>query len=238
MAAAVETEAQKYIQEHGPAPRAVPELDEALWLAVGTEVTKQVIRQHAAANHDAPLAPWQLARIMGSMRLHHAGPARRIGPQRSPPALAAEGSLPQSGTKLDEFLVLVGRCYGVAGLAHGVDFATGNALPAAAGLGPLGWPRQPLQARLLAPRPAACRRSLKGRPRPERPAQPAQPGRPDSLKGDRCFLDHRQTGPSPSARGRIQQAKAHKTRRYHHSQAGKEPAAKMDCRLPSTHSPQ
>jgi len=37
---------------------------------------------------------------------------------------------------VDEFLVLVGRCYGVAGLAHGVDFATGNALPAAAGLAP------------------------------------------------------------------------------------------------------
>ena len=30
MAAAVETEAQLYIKEHGPAPRAVPELDEAL----------------------------------------------------------------------------------------------------------------------------------------------------------------------------------------------------------------
>ena len=28
MAAAVETEAQRYIKEHGPAPRAVPELDE------------------------------------------------------------------------------------------------------------------------------------------------------------------------------------------------------------------
>ena len=33
-------------------------------------MTKQLIRRHAAEN-DAPLAPWQLARIMGTMRLHH-----------------------------------------------------------------------------------------------------------------------------------------------------------------------
>ena len=49
-----------------------PEVDDALWLAVGTEVTKQVIRKHAVAS-DAALAPWQLARIMGSMRMHHIG---------------------------------------------------------------------------------------------------------------------------------------------------------------------
>mmetsp|Transcript_4683 Transcript_4683/g.11585 ORF Transcript_4683/g.11585 Transcript_4683/m.11585 type:complete len:267 (+) Transcript_4683:79-879(+) len=59
---------------------------------------------------------------------------------RSPtPALTLEGDeprLPLSGTKLDDFLVLMGRCYGVAGLAHAADFATGNALPAAAGLPP------------------------------------------------------------------------------------------------------
>ena len=41
MAAAVETEAQKYIKEHGPAPRAVPELDEALKEALrGPKVTQ------------------------------------------------------------------------------------------------------------------------------------------------------------------------------------------------------
>ena len=59
---------------------------------------------------------------------------------RSPtPALTLEGDeprLPLSGTKLDDFLVLMGRCYAVAGLAHAADFATGNALPAAAGLPP------------------------------------------------------------------------------------------------------
>ena len=49
-----------------------PEVDDALWLAVGTEVTKQVIRKHALES-DAKLAPWQLARIMGNMRLHHTG---------------------------------------------------------------------------------------------------------------------------------------------------------------------
>ena len=41
MAAAVETEAQKYIKEHCPAPRAVPELDEALKEALrGPKVTQ------------------------------------------------------------------------------------------------------------------------------------------------------------------------------------------------------
>ena len=59
---------------------------------------------------------------------------------RSPtPALTLEGDeprLPLSGTKLDDFLVLMGRCYAGAGLAHAADFATGNALPAAAGLPP------------------------------------------------------------------------------------------------------
>ena len=44
--------------------------------------------------------------------------------------------LPTSGTKLDEFLTLLGRCYAGAGVAHAVDFATANALPAAAGLVP------------------------------------------------------------------------------------------------------
>ena len=41
MAAAVETEAQKYIREHGLAPRSVPELDEALKEALrGPKVTQ------------------------------------------------------------------------------------------------------------------------------------------------------------------------------------------------------
>lgn len=53
---------------------------------------------------------------------------------RSSALVATE--LPESGTKLDDFLVLVGRCYAGAGIAHAVDFATGNALPAAAGLVP------------------------------------------------------------------------------------------------------
>jgi len=44
--------------------------------------------------------------------------------------------LPPSGTKLDEFLVLIGRCYAGASVAHAVDFATANALPAAAGVVP------------------------------------------------------------------------------------------------------
>ena len=42
------------------------------------------------------------------------------------------------GSKLDDFLVLMGRCYGVAGAAHAADFATMNALPAMAGLPPFG----------------------------------------------------------------------------------------------------
>ena len=49
-----------------------PEVDEALWLAVGTEVTKQVIRLHAM-DKGANLEPSQLARVMGTMRLHHVG---------------------------------------------------------------------------------------------------------------------------------------------------------------------
>ena len=65
--------------------------------------------------------------------------AARVHASRSPtPALALvegdEPRLPPSGTKLDDFLVLMGRCYAGAGLAHAADFATGNALPAAAGL--------------------------------------------------------------------------------------------------------
>ena len=67
--------------------------------------------------------------------------AARVHASRSPtPALTLvegdEPRLPPSGTKLDDFLVLMGRCYAGAGLAHAADFATGNALPAAAGLPP------------------------------------------------------------------------------------------------------
>lgn len=67
--------------------------------------------------------------------------AALVHASRSPtPALTlVEGDdprLPPSGTKLDDFLVLMGRCYAGAGLAHAADFATGNALPAAAGLPP------------------------------------------------------------------------------------------------------
>ena len=41
MAAAVETEAQRFIRANGPAPRAVPELDEALKEALrGPKVTQ------------------------------------------------------------------------------------------------------------------------------------------------------------------------------------------------------
>ena len=60
--------------------------------------------------------------------------------QRSPPptlSVASEDNLlPPSGTKLDDFLALMNKCYCGAGLAHAIDFATGNALPAAAGLEP------------------------------------------------------------------------------------------------------
>ena len=40
--------------------------------------------------------------------------------------------LPPTGTKLDDFLLLLGRCYAVAGVAHALDFATTNSLPAMA----------------------------------------------------------------------------------------------------------
>lgn len=56
--------------------------------------------------------------------------------QRAGIPYAQQPELPPSGTKLDDFLVLVGRCYAGAGLAHAIDFATANALPAAAGLEP------------------------------------------------------------------------------------------------------
>ena len=49
------------------------------------------------------------------------------------PRMTAE---PPPGSKLDDFLVLLTRCYAGAGAAHGIDFATANALPAAAGLAP------------------------------------------------------------------------------------------------------
>ncbi|GMH57984.1 hypothetical protein TrST_g7726 [Triparma strigata] len=54
----------------------------------------------------------------------------------SQPTPMLNDELPPRGTKLDEFLVLVCRCYAGAGLAHAVDFATANKLPAAAGLVP------------------------------------------------------------------------------------------------------
>jgi hypothetical protein len=48
------------------------EVEDALWQAVGTEVTSQVIRRHFLSR-GAPLVPWQLARIMGKMEMHHVG---------------------------------------------------------------------------------------------------------------------------------------------------------------------
>ena len=54
----------------------------------------------------------------------------------SRPSLLSLAELPPSGTKVDEFLSLMGKCYCAAGIAHAADFASGNALPAAAGLGP------------------------------------------------------------------------------------------------------
>lgn len=61
-----------------------------------------------------------------------------FGPLRWASAAVDGGKLPADGTKLDDFLVLLGRCYAVAGAAHAVDFATANALPAMAGLPPFG----------------------------------------------------------------------------------------------------
>ena len=49
-----------------------PEIDDALWLAVGTDVTKRSIREHALAE-GTYMAPWQLAQVMGLMRMHHVG---------------------------------------------------------------------------------------------------------------------------------------------------------------------
>lgn len=76
-------------------------------------------------------------------RRHHGvtglSSTQRQGYPHPPPTLLKAATLPpDDGTpnKLDEFLLLMGRCYGVAGLAHAVDFATSNALPAAAGLPP------------------------------------------------------------------------------------------------------
>ena len=67
-------------------------------------------------------------------------PSPRFATFRHPlPSMSAQlppSQLPPSGTKLDEFLQLLGRCYAFAGAAHAVDFGTGNALPAAAGLPP------------------------------------------------------------------------------------------------------
>lgn len=65
--------------------------------------------------------------------------ARSLRPRLVVPtvhALAGPVDLPPSGTKLDDFLQLLGRCYAGASVAHAVDFATANALPAAAGVLP------------------------------------------------------------------------------------------------------
>ena len=45
-------------------------VDNALWLAVGAQVARETIRSHALAA-GAYLAPWQLGRVMSTMRLHH-----------------------------------------------------------------------------------------------------------------------------------------------------------------------
>ena len=54
MAAAVETEAQKYIKEHGPAPRAVPELDEALDASIASLVVPDPPPPSGAAAQQLP----------------------------------------------------------------------------------------------------------------------------------------------------------------------------------------
>ena len=61
---------------------------------------------------------------------------RPLAPPLKVALSVAPTELPPSGTKLDEFLQLLGRCYACAGIAHAADFATANALPAASGLLP------------------------------------------------------------------------------------------------------
>ena len=74
---------------------------------------------------------------LGSAMQLHPRAALVHAPRSSAPALNLKGDEPSlPSTKLDDFLVLMGRCYAGAGLAHAADFATGNALPAAAGLPP------------------------------------------------------------------------------------------------------
>ena len=68
-------------------------------------------------------------------------PAGKLAPQIRAPSVVrgthvALKELPPSGTKLDDFLQLLGRCYAVAGVAHAADFATANALPAMAAVPP------------------------------------------------------------------------------------------------------
>ena len=58
---------------------------EALWLRIGSDIAMSAITQHALEEHGADLAPWQLARIMRTIRMHH---VRRVAPDR--PVEAAE----------------------------------------------------------------------------------------------------------------------------------------------------
>lgn len=78
-----------------------------------------------------------LCSLAGSAFAITAGPLRPALPMRTSRHVTATASqLPPSGTKLDDFLLLLGRCYGAAGVAHAIDFATGNALPAMAAVPP------------------------------------------------------------------------------------------------------
>ena len=70
---------------------AEPAMNEALWLRIGSEIAMAAITEHALDEHQAQLAPWQLARIMRTIRMHH---VREVEAQPDEAAAAArEGPL-------------------------------------------------------------------------------------------------------------------------------------------------
>ena len=86
-------------------------------------------------------ASFSLLTAVAGMRSHvvtFAPAMNRMCPSITSRRTASMSGMPEGesiGTKVDDLLIYTGRFYFAAGLAHAVDFATGNKLLSSAGLG-------------------------------------------------------------------------------------------------------